>query len=1413
MEHSAEIQAFVQALTEGLKVAFPAALNPTGATGASAQPKPPPFTFQAFKASDGTTVTDYFTRFSWALGLSKIPEDSHAEYARVYMGTELNDALKPLISPKKPEDCNYAEIEKTLREHFDDTKNKYAESIKFRLITQKGDESVPSFALRLKQGAAFCEYDAFLDRMLIEQLLHGLSDRNICDEIITKKPNTFKEAYGIAHALESTHKTGAVMKSPSTTPEAAHTLLSSTQQYKQNKNMTHGGSKPRGQGQYTLQSHSNDTASKQNTKDDSRRPLYCYGCGEQHLRSKCPFLNSDCRFCQKKGHIAKVCKTKQMQNQANHIQHPSDDTQEIDNIIRLSKISEIHATKIMDRKMLSVEIDGVKLDMELDTGAPCGIISSSTLRKIKFTYQLHPTNRQFASYTHHRLNCIGRIPVDVTVGNTTRRLDLYVIEGEYDSLFGREWLAQFVSEIDLTKIFTPLEVHNLTTTSPTLTRNQVSRLETLLIRYDNIFSSIAGKLSGPPIRMHLKPGATPVFARAREIPYALRDAYAKEIDAKIEAGYYVRVEHSEWASTTHVVTRKNGKIRITGNYKTTLNPKLICDEHPIPKPEHIFNRMKGSKIFCHLDITDAYTHLVVDEEFSEALTLNTPTHGLIRPTRAVYGAANIPAIWQRNIETVIKDIPSVLNFFDDLLIFSDSFDNLLLTLDVVLSRLKLHGIHLNRSKCTFAASAVEFLGHKIDAEGIHKSDRHIETIRDAPKPKTPDELELFLGKATYYNSFIPDLATTARPLRDMLLQEPFKWTKDADRAYTVLKNILISPQVLIPYDPTLPLVLATDASQVGLGAVLSHRLPNDTERPIAYASRTMTSTEQKYPQIDKEALAIVWACQKFFYYLYARHFFLITDHKPLTQILHPEKSLPVLCISRMANYADYLAHFNYTVEFRNTKDHANADYCSRAPLKKQEDIHKISSREEEGIMDLDEMDVFILRQVDQLPVRAERVATETRKDRDLGKIVQILQNGQNLERNGYKAPEKNYSLSSGCLLFEHRVVIPASLRPAILKDLHAAHVGITKMKGIARSFVYWPGIDAEIEGIANSCTECAKHAHAPAKFQTHHWEYPKGPWERIHIDYAGPVADTMLLVIVDAYSKWVEVKTTNTSTSTATIAMLDELFAAYGSPITVVSDNGRQFVSEEFDTFLKMHGVKYHKLTAPYHPATNGQAERYVGTVKDALNKMETTKSSLRQDINGFLRQYRKAPHCTTGQSPAQLFLGRSIRTRLDLVRPENVQDRMTEKQHSEFVPNFRRFQRGQSIYFLSNNSRMDKWLPGIISARLGDIHYEIQFDGKTYKRHIDQIRSFRPSEPQNQNESQANEPERTHRRFYLHERDDPPMTQPQIPLEEPPQQLQQNPVPSAPVQPPPGSKDNPLLPDLRRSKRDRRPTDFYTPT
>lgn len=1305
---------FANAIQKAMSNVPPRPSSPSPPTATS---RSPPFSMIEYKTADQATVEDYFKRFDWALQLSKIVDKEHHQYARVHMGAELNNALKILVHPRNPEEISYAEMKNILTSHFDQVKNKYAESIKFRRIMQEKGETVANFALRLKQGAASCNYGEFLNRMLIEQFLHGLECRNTCDEIIAKKPESFNDAYEIAHSLEATKSTTMVVQEPGP-----------FHQIPENMNKL-GYSKPQ------MKKNQNDHRRKESNVTQNRQLLNCYGCGGPHFRSQCKFRDEQCRSCGKKGHISKVCRSKMSQMTVHESSFPfpaeTNDSETNDFVKHSGESYTIKTIKSIDRKMIPVKIDGQNLKMELDTGAPCGIISVKTLRSIKPNFRLQKTDRQFASYTHHKVNCVGRLVVNAEVGKTLRKMNLYVVEGDFDTLFGREWIAQFAHEINFVELFSSSEqVNSLTTATPDLTSIQRKRLDSVLVRYDDIFSEVAGKLTGPPATLHLKPGATPIFAKAREIPLALRDTYAKEIDAKIASGLYTQVEYSEWASTTHVVAKKNGKIRITGNYKPTLNPRMIIDEYPIPRAEHLFNQMKGATIFCHLDITDAYSHLTVDEEFSHALTLNTPTHGLIRPTRAVYGAANIPAIWQRRMETVLQEIPNVRNFFDDILIYAENFDHMLMTLETTLERLKSHGLRLNRSKCVFASPAVEFLGHMIDSQGIHKSDKHIAAVRDAPKPSTPEELQLFLGKATYYSAFIAELSTRDKPLRDMLRKEYFKWTAEAEEAYIDIKNTLVSSQVLMPYDPKLPLLLATDASKTGLGAVLSHRLSNGQERPIAYASRTMSATEQRYPQMDKEALAIVWAVQKFFMYLYARHWTLITDHKPLAQILHPEKSLPILCISRMANYADFLGNFDYDVIFKTSKENANADFCSRTSL--STNMHQIRQFSIQGggeeilleqEIEFDAFDDFIIRQIKQLPIRAEQIARETRKDTHLGKILRILESGQCLIRSGYKAPESNYRLAANCLIFEHRVVIPTTLRNAILNDLHTAHLGMVKMKGLARSFVFWPGIDADIERTARTCNECARHAHAPPKFQDHHWEYPKGPWERIHIDYAGPYAGVMLLIISDAYSKWLEVKITNTMTTSATIAILDELFAAYGVPTTIVSDNGTNFTSAEFETFWRTVGVKFHKLIAPYHPSTNGQAERNVQTVKDALKSMGTTRSILQQNLNNFLRQYRKAPHSTTGQPPAQLFLGRTLRTRLDLVKPDDLYVKITEKQRAQFNPTFRILRPSQTVFFLSGNPRMDKWIPGTITACLGDLHYEIDYFGKRFKRHIDQIR------------------------------------------------------------------------------------------
>lgn len=656
-------------LLKNLTEVFTAALRASSQNvQGNVTPKPPSFSIAEFRSSE-KTIADYFKRFDWALQLSQIPVESHANYARVHMGSELNNALKFLVTPELPENISYANIKKTLTDHFDSQRNKYAESIRYRQICQSKGETVANFALRLKQGAAYCEYGEFLDRMLIEQLLHGLECREMCDEIIAKKPATFLAAYEVANSLEATRNIANEVK-VSMKPEPANKLGYTPSRIKNNKPRNRSLSRNRSQ-----QSHQHKSSQSDNS---------CNGCSGNHARKDCKYKDAVCHTCGKKGHLSRVCRSKiPLTSNSKSENQPAD---HIDIVQCFNKIEDISSFKSSEKQFIQVSLDNSPIQMELDTGAPCGIISLKTLRSFKRNYVLQKSDRQFSSYTGHLIKSAGKISVNVTVGGSSKQLVVYVVEDDFDSLFGREWITEFVSEIDFHKLFSrDSKVYTVKTLTPELTKNQSDHLNQLLYRFDDIFSTNPGKLKGPPVSVHFKPDARPVFSRAREVPHALQDSYLKEIEKKLASGLYVKVDYAEWASPIYVVARKNGGIRITGNYKSTLNPQIIIDEHPIPKTEHILLGMNGAKFFCHLDITDAYLHLPADDEFSHALTLNTPTHGLIRPKRAVYGAANIPAIWQRRIEEVVRDLKKVRVFFDDILAYGEDFEDMLKVLDELLS--------------------------------------------------------------------------------------------------------------------------------------------------------------------------------------------------------------------------------------------------------------------------------------------------------------------------------------------------------------------------------------------------------------------------------------------------------------------------------------------------------------------------------------------------------------------------------------------------------------------------------------------------------------------------------------------------------------------------------------------------------
>ncbi|XP_060537701.1 uncharacterized protein K02A2.6-like, partial [Pantherophis guttatus] len=510
------------------------------------------------------------------------------------------------------------------------------------------------------------------------------------------------------------------------------------------------------------------------------------------------------------------------------------------------------------------------------------------------------------------------------------------------------------------------------------------------------------------------------------------------------------------------------------------------------------------------------------------------------------------------------------------------------------------------------------------------------------------------------------------------------------------------------YNETLPIKLTCDALPYGVGAVLSHELPNGSEAPIAFFSKTMSGAERNYSQLDKEALAIVAGVKRFHEYLYGRSFTIVTDHKPLLGLLAGDQPTPTFMSPRMTRWAIFLAGYSYRLVHQPGTAIGNADALSRCPLKDPVEDPAPT------------LHLFHIDDDASCPVSSADVAVHTQKDPTLRHVKSWILRGwpsqQTEEKfSPFARKQKELSTMKGCLLWGDRVLIPSTLQRRTLETLHKGHPGIVRMKALARSYVWWPALDKDIEEWVSRCDPCQEVRPAPPQAETAKWETPSNPWSRIHIDFAGPMQGRHLLIVVDAFSKWLEVVPMASTTTEATIRALRRLFATHGLPDVLVSDNGPQLTSLAMEAFLAGLGIR-HALSAPYRPAGNGQAERMVRLTKEALTKMGT--GDWQERIDNFLLTQHITPHATTHKSPAELLMGRRLRSPLDRLHPQYSPEVTATASRP-----LRAFSKGDSIFAL-NFHGSPKWLKGKIDSTTGPRSYTVELeDGQVCRRHIDQLR------------------------------------------------------------------------------------------
>ena len=391
---------------------------------------------------------------------------------------------------------------------------------------------------------------------------------------------------------------------------------------------------------------------------------------------------------------------------------------------------------------------------------------------------------------------------------------------------------------------------------------------------------------------------------------------------------------------------------------------------------------------------------------------------------------------------------------------------------------------------------------------------------------------------------------------------------------------------------------------------------------------------------------------------------------------------------------------------------------SRFPLPERQD-----ESENVFLMEANEVN---REQINALPFTPEKIAKASREDPVLSRIIHFTVNGWpeksslSAKCRPYYKFKDEFTTEQGCLLRGIRVVIPGKFQARLLDELHENHPGIVRMKSLARMHMWWSTLDTDIENKVNNCVSCQHNRSPVAKAPPNPWRWPNQPWKRIHIDYAGPFMNKMYLIVVDSHSKWLEVITMGSTTSESTINALRYLFSSYGLVEEIVSDNGPQFVSVEFLTFVKANGIK-HIYSAPYHPSSNGLAERAVRIFKTAMKTMSKEPGTLNQKLAKFLLLYRSTPHTLTQVSPAELFLGRRVRTRFDIKRP-NLGNAIQKKSTPERSI-VRLFQEGDKVWVKDYRKSTENWVDAIVVDQLGPVTYQVKVDDLIWKRHVDQIR------------------------------------------------------------------------------------------
>lgn len=770
-----------------------------------------------------------------------------------------------------------------------------------------------------------------------------------------------------------------------------------------------------------------------------------------------------------------------------------------------------------------------------------------------------------------------------------------------------------------------------------------------------------GKTSKIKHQIVLKPGTSPIYIPAYRLPHSHKAMVETLVKDMLKEGV---IQHScsPWNSPLFLVPKKDKSFRPVIDFRR-VNTATVDDHYPLPVLSDLLMSLgRGNRIFTSLDLLSGYWQVPLTADSREITAFSTP-QGHYEWLRMPFGLKTAPLTFQRLINSIFSGMlgTTVFAYLDDLIIASKDPKTHLDNLKLVFHKLQEAGLKVKLVKCEFLKAKIGFLGHVVDGDGIHTVDSKVLAVKNFPTPKSVENVRSFLGLAGYYRPFIKNFASIANPLTRLLRKDvTFHWNAIQERSFRELQFALTNAPVLAFPDYSSPFVICTDASALGLGAVLMQTDERGMKYVIAYASRVLNSAESNYSVTELEALGVVWALRHFRDIILGYNITVLTDHAPVVE-LFKGKNLS----GRLARWYCTILEFAPTLKYLPGRANVVADALSRnIPV---------------GVV------------TEQTPVpnfTLSELGMAQRQHETWGKVIYALESGDETSLPRLPVPFSEFFLSQDKILCRHwsqktdptiQYIIPDVFIPVVLKLIHdmpsAGHPGRDRTLTAARKKYYWPSMRVDIEDYIARCVKCAQNKGAdPRPAPILQYPPPEQPWDVVAIDLLQlPKSHhgyQYLLVCVDHFSRFVVLAPLRNKSATCIAhALITHLFCPYSTPRVLLSDNGGEFRNALLAAICLQYNIKQSFVVA-YHPSSNGLVERANRKILETLRPIVNGLHDNWDDWLPHVAACINSSVCeSTGKAPHYILYGVDKRLPYDLLagprKPVyNIEDYTTQHLH-----------------------------------------------------------------------------------------------------------------------------------------------------